>query len=255
MARNRNAPALYGEWEFSGKLPLKREKVKEKVWKIEDVLQSRGAGEEEEVLVKWSDWDGPNTWGQPKQLYYGKGSPQKSTPAKFSVNSDCMALRQVIFDSLADVRYTPDGSMGRQNRITVKLPFREEEFDANFRVLGLKKISAKEKGNVDCHITGQDLTRALGPGWDSRCYHTSTQTYVSFKELIHLSWGYKQRTNFSHSACQRCHFDGENETTRPDMCSPIEEVVVGPPWLQLTFTRGRKNMVTGDISKRRKKNK
>ena len=29
MARNRKAPALYGEWEFSEKVPLKREKVKE----------------------------------------------------------------------------------------------------------------------------------------------------------------------------------------------------------------------------------
>ncbi|CAC5411901.1 unnamed protein product [Mytilus coruscus] len=162
MARNRNAPALYGEWEFSGKLPLKKEKVKEKVWKIEDVLQSRGADEEEEVLVKWSDWDGPNTWVRLQfnpelhsYLHLNRANPNSSY---------CMALRQVIFDSLADVRYTPDGSMGRQNRITVKLPFREEEFDANFRVLGLEKISANEKGNVDCHITGQDLTRALGPG-------------------------------------------------------------------------------------------
>ena len=29
MARNRNPPALYGEWEFSEKVPLCREKVKE----------------------------------------------------------------------------------------------------------------------------------------------------------------------------------------------------------------------------------
>ena len=128
---------------------------------------------------------------------------KKCTPVKFPVNSDSMALRQVIFDSLAEVWYTPDGSIGRQNRMTIKLPFREAEFDANFRALGLEKIPANEKGNVDCHITGQDLTRALGPGWDSRCYHTSTRTYVSFKELIHLSWGYKHRTNFNHSACQR----------------------------------------------------
>ncbi|CAC5387946.1 unnamed protein product [Mytilus coruscus] len=246
MARNINAPDFYGEWEFSGKLPLKREKVKEKVWKIENVLQSRGAGEEEEVLVEWSDWDGPNTWVRLQfnpelhsYLHLNRANPNSCTMVK------------VALKNLADIRYTPDGSMGRQNRITVKLPFREEEFDANFRVLGLEKISDNEKGIVDCHITGQDLTRALGPGWDSRGYHTSTQTYVSFKELIHLSWGYKQRTNFSHPACQRCHFDGENETTRPDMCFPIEEVVVAPPWLQLTFIRGRKNMVTGDISKRR----
>lgn len=218
--------------------------------------------------MKWSDWDGPNTWVRLQfnpelhsYLHLNRANPNSNTmvkvalkkciPLRFSVNSDCMALRQVIFDSLAEVRYTPDGSMGRQDRITIKLPFREEEFDTNFRALGLEKIPANEKGNVDCYITGQDLTRALGPGWDSRCYHTSTQTYVSFKELIHLSWGYKQRTNFNHSACQRCHFDGKSETARPDMCNPVEEYVVGPPWLQLTFTRARKNMVTGDISKRR----
>ena len=29
MARNRNTPALYGEWKFSEKVPLKREKMKE----------------------------------------------------------------------------------------------------------------------------------------------------------------------------------------------------------------------------------
>ena len=29
MARNRNTPALYGEWEFSEKVPLKREKMRE----------------------------------------------------------------------------------------------------------------------------------------------------------------------------------------------------------------------------------
>jgi hypothetical protein len=31
MTRNRNTPALYGEWEFSEKIPLKREKIREMI--------------------------------------------------------------------------------------------------------------------------------------------------------------------------------------------------------------------------------
>jgi hypothetical protein len=31
MARNRNTPTLYGEWEFSEKDPLKREKMIEAI--------------------------------------------------------------------------------------------------------------------------------------------------------------------------------------------------------------------------------
>lgn len=120
-----------------------------------------------------------------------------------AVNSDSLALRQAIFDSLAEVRYTPDGNVGRQSRVTVKVPFRKEEFDSKFRSLSLTQIPSGETSNVDCYITGQDLTRALGSGWDSRCYRTSTKTFVSFKEKIHLSWGYKTRTNYDHGGCKR----------------------------------------------------
>ena len=34
MARNRNTPALYGEWEFSEKVPLKREKMKVLIYTV-----------------------------------------------------------------------------------------------------------------------------------------------------------------------------------------------------------------------------
>jgi hypothetical protein len=101
----------------------------------------------------------------------------------------------VLLFGLALLRWRYECSSGLNCTIAIS------EFDANFRALGLEKIPSNEKGNVDCHITGQDLTRALGPGWDSRCYHTSTQTYVSFKELIHLFWGYKVDRKF-----YRCTF-------------------------------------------------
>jgi len=114
-----------------------------------------------------------------------------------------MALKQAIFDSLGEVRYTPDGTVGRQSRITVKLPFRKEVFNAHFRTLEHDSIPEDSSGNVDCYLTGNDLTCVLREGWASRCYNTSTETFVSFKEYVHLWWGYKERRQFDHSKCQR----------------------------------------------------
>lgn len=41
-------------------------------------------------------------------------------------------------------------------------------------------------------FTGEEMTSAIG----ENCYKTSTETYVSFKEFIHVWWGYKERKQY-----------------------------------------------------------
>ena len=109
------------------------------------------------------------------------------------------ALRQLIFDSLGDIRRTPDGNMGRQTRVTVKLPFHSEAFQA-FRDTN---SGIAESGNVNTYLTTAQVTAAIGEGWQSRGYKTSTETFVSAKELVHLTWGYSERKDYNHTRCKR----------------------------------------------------
>ena len=160
----------------------------------------------QEVEVKWQNWDGANSWIALDQnpeleayLAVNKANPESCSLLKHQTDcSDLAALRQMIFDSLGDIRRTPDGSMGRQTRITVKLPFRTEAFQA-FRDAGVTSGS----GNVDCYLTPDQVTAAIGEGWQTRGYKTSTETFVSSKELVHLNWGYTQRKNYNHASCKR----------------------------------------------------
>ena len=115
---------------------------------------------------------------------------------------ELMALRQLIHDSLGEGRHTSEGNLGRQTRVSVKTPLSCALFDAHFRSLDLAGIP-QGQGNVSCYVTGDDLTKVLGPGWSSRAYSTSTVTYVNFHELIHLQWGYKARFTYSHENCDR----------------------------------------------------
>ena len=50
------------------------------------------------------------------------------------------------------------------------------------------------------------MTCAIGENWASRCYKTSTETFVSFKDYIHVWWGFKERKQYQHNACKRYHF-------------------------------------------------
>ena len=162
--------------------------------------------------MKWANWDGPNTWvnlthnPELRDLCQNKANPHSCTlhDSKWQDESNVMALRQAIFDSLDEVRYTGDVNMGRQSRVSVKIPFSKDEFDKKFRKQGNENIPDNDCGNVECYITGEELTKAIGEGWNTRNYKTSTETFVSFKEYIHLSWGYKPRFQYDHSACQRC---------------------------------------------------
>lgn len=52
-------------------------------------------------------------------------------------------------------------------------------------------------------FTGEEMTSAIGENWSNRCYKTSTETFVSFKEFIHVWWGYKERKQYQHNNCKR----------------------------------------------------
>jgi len=55
---------------------------------------------------------------------------------------------------------------------------------------------------------------------------------------------------FHYSVLYRCYWKGE-ERLRQELCSPSSFHVLGPPGIHLTFTRSRRRMVTGNISRRR----
>ena len=63
-----------------------------------------------------------------------------------------VALGQLIFDFLGDIR-TPDGNMGPQIRLIVKLPFRSE---------ALRKTGIADSGDVNTYPTSKQLTAAIG---------------------------------------------------------------------------------------------
>lgn len=185
----------------------------QKLWDIDDVVEVKGGGDDAEALVKWKDWRGDNTWVRLKDnpelkrfLERNAGNPESSTYARRNNEStdetDLAALRQAIFDSLSDIRFTPDGSMGRQSRMTVKVPFRSKEFKKSFRHVLKEQIP---EGNVETLISLNDLVQVFAGNkrWTSRCYNTSTETYISPHEYISLVWGYKERLDFSHDECNR----------------------------------------------------
>lgn len=96
-----------------------------------------------------------------------------------------------------------DSCICEKSRVTVKVPFSKETFDCTFRNKGIPNIENDDSGNVDCHITVDDVSKVLGEDWMVRGYKTSTETFVSKRELIHLWWGYKPRINYCHIECQR----------------------------------------------------
>lgn len=183
------------------------------------MLEIRGEGEEERFLVKWKNWDGPASWidtaTNPEIVAFvrkNSANPHSCKLNKTLLNLhahgqefplEVLSLKQSIFDILGDGRRTPDGAIGHQSRVTVKVPFSKETFDCTFRNKGIPNIENDDSGNVDCHITVDDVSKVFGEDWMVRGYKTSTETFVSKRELIHLWWGYKPRINYCHIECQR----------------------------------------------------
>ena len=181
----------------------------QKLWEINDVIQARGEGEEEEVLVRWADWDGPPSWVKLSFNPELRNYLQKnvSNPESCTLNrdlrgddSDLQSLRQSLFDCLGDARRTPDGAVGMQRRVAIKLPFRRSAFQDTFGKL--EKIT-DTSSNISTQITLEELRLAIGEGFDRRGYKTSTETFISGRELLHVSWGYKGRVNYDHHECAR----------------------------------------------------
>ena len=53
--------------------------------------------------------------------------------------------------------------------------------------------------DVNMYLTLDQLTAAMGEGWNCHGYKTSTETFVTDRELIHLTWDYRERTDNNHS--------------------------------------------------------
>ena len=164
---------------------------------MEKILQRRDG----EVLVKWLDWNGPAEWvrlaDNPELqsfLTHSRATPDNSEPI---VPYEVQALRQAVFEHLAGARYTGDGNMGRQTRISVKVPFPESVFDATFGLIGLRGIP------VTAYVSIQDVTKAIGQKWSSRSHPTSTETYVSPNERIHIRYQVPHLVQHSHALCPR----------------------------------------------------
>ena len=191
------------------------------LWEVKDVLDVRGPAEEQEILVRWDGWNGPDQWlkaaHQPeltKYLSRNRANPYSSTYAAARVRAaqpldlpedlELLSIRQAIFDGLSGHRATPNGQVGWQSRIHIQVPFSLQAFETHFRSLDLDQIPIHDRGNVSCYITHKDLTQVLGKGWASRgCRHTSTVAYINPAHKIRLTWSFKERVNYDHSACPR----------------------------------------------------
>ena len=111
-----------------------------KLWEVEDVLQSRGEGDQKELLVKWKGYE-EMTWvswaanpGLASYLIHSQASPFASTLTKenlLSYEPECeeiMALRGAIFDKLS-YRTTAAGDVGVSPAI-VEIPFSRASLQA-----------------------------------------------------------------------------------------------------------------------------
>ena len=108
-----------------------------KLWEVEDVLDSRGEAEQQEVLVRWKNFSSEfDCW-----LHLRSNPELKSFLQRNQANRDSSSLarrfvpaynpddefrlsvRQAVFDELGRTRATPNADRGRVARSYVKLPF------------------------------------------------------------------------------------------------------------------------------------
>jgi len=93
---------------------------------VEDVLDSRGEGEEQEVLVRWKNFGSEfDSWIELRSspelrsfLERNQANPDSSSLARRQVS-----IRQAVFDELGAQHATPNADRGRARRAYVKLPF------------------------------------------------------------------------------------------------------------------------------------
>ena len=229
-----------------------------KLWEVEDVLDSRGEAEQQEVLVRWKNFSSEfDCWlhlrSNPELksfLQRNQANPDSSSLARHFVpayNLDDefrLSVRQAVFDELGRTRATPNADRGRVARSYVKLPFFKRAFLSCF---GDGKFDFATRGtdgtgrqNVKFQATRAELDPVFGVGWGTRSFDTTTVCEVDPSKHIGVKWYYQSRVNFDHSACPRCTWQGNN-MERPSLCSAREEMIPGPPWLELSFARKRFN--------------
>ena len=228
------------------------------LWEVEDVLDSRGAGEAQEVLVRWKNFSSEfDSWisllSNPELksfLERNQANPDSSTLTRrlvptYDPNDEYrLSVRQAVFDELGGLRATPNADRGRARRSYVKLPFPKEAFLSCFGGgkfnFAIRQIDGSGRENVKLQATRGELDPVLGVGWGSRSMNTSTVCEVDPTHPVGVKWYYKSRFDFDHSACPRCTWRGETDD-RPSLCSPRKIVIPGPPWLELSFCKRRFN--------------
>ncbi|KAK7089032.1 uncharacterized protein [Littorina saxatilis] len=257
MKRSRMPNQRYAgkEWILDGNLG-KVEKVKQKEWEIEDILDRRGAagGAGEEVLCKWKgkEWVGHNSWvslkenpGLASYLEVNKSNPLSSTFAKHQHSlaqervpnphdSDLQYLRQEVWEELGEPQPTPDGNIGFRLRVRVSVPFKAESFDQHFRHLPGIPPTGNVRGayfhiKEITPILGEDVCRRPAP-------RTSSEMRINPHFKIHLAWGYKTMVRYDHSECPCCSYVGP-EDKRPHECCVSEVYLPSQPKLTLSFSR------------------
>ena len=118
--------------------------------------------------MRWANWDGPEEWvslaDNPELRSYLTHTRAAPDISSGQLPYEVTALRQAIYDSLGGARFTGDGNMGKQSRVSVKVPFPKHVFDATFGKIGLSDMP------LSTYVTHEAVDKAIGHGWSSRCH-------------------------------------------------------------------------------------
>ncbi|XP_035664365.1 uncharacterized protein LOC118407900 [Branchiostoma floridae] len=256
----------YGPWSFPRARVERREpRENSDPWPIIEVVSRVDANQ---VIVKWAgDW--PNSVVDlrfnpelEKQLQANCCHPGvkvfKEEQLLFHDNDELALLKQGIFDNL-NYRYTASVDEGHQRRVTVTVPFSEN----NFRALFLQQLSMplckellEEHPLENCfsrqraislpYDKMEEMNTILGKNWDVRTFPTNTVCRVVQIDGVHISWGYKKRETFSHKECPRCNWEESSGSERPDSCTPKLFYFVGKAEMNFSFTRQRVHWEAAD---------
>ena len=91
----------------------------------------------------------------------------------------------------------PYGNMGKQSRVSVKVPFLKHVFDASFGKIGLLDMP------LSTYVTHEAVNKAICHEWSSRCHPTSTVTFPSPRHKIHVRYHASDMIHYSHDNCPR----------------------------------------------------
>ena len=197
------------------------------LWEVEDVLDSRGEGNGQEVQVRWKNYSSEfDSWidlrSNPELksfLERNQANPDSCSLARRLVptydpdEEFRLSIRQAIFDELGAQRAAPNADRGRARRVYVKVPFPKAAFLSCFGEekfnFPIREADGTGCQNVKLQATRGELDAVLGSGWGSRSFSTSTVCEVDPTHTVCIKWSYKARINFDHSECPRCAYSGD----------------------------------------------